>query len=48
MCFIWQTDTGGCNSREFYYNKIKHVFSEYENMWNVIRDVGTDGCSATS
>ena len=46
MCFIGRTDTGGYESGEFYYNKVKHVFSEYETLWNNLRDVGTDGCSA--
>ena len=46
MCFIGQTDTGGCESGEVYFNKIKKVFSEYDSLWCNLRDVGTDGCSA--
>lgn len=30
MCFIGQTNAGECESGEVYFNKIKHVFSEYE------------------
>ena len=43
MCFIGQTDTGGGESGEVYYNKINNVFSEYETMLNNIRDFGTGG-----
>ena len=32
VCFIGQIDIGGCESGEVYYNKIKHVFSEYETL----------------
>ena len=46
MCFIGQTDTVGGDSGEVYYNRIKHVCSEHETLWNNLRDVITDGCSA--
>ena len=42
MNTILMTDTGGCESGEVCYNKIKHLFSEYETLWNNLRDVGTD------
>ena len=46
MCFIEQTDTGGGESGEVYCNKIKHLFSEYETLWNNLRDIRTYGYSA--
>ena len=46
MCFIGQIDTGGYESREVYFDKIKNLLSVYESIWNNLKDAGADGCSA--
>ena len=41
-----ETDTGKCEYEKDVFNKIKHVFCEYEDLWYNLRDMGTGICSA--